>query len=127
MGGQETLRLPWRLEPAHELLSLLRRAVRVLDPVVDPVVGAVVGVRGRLKDRFDIAAQLVRDDNAGLAKTAYAMISRGKRKPFRRGITAGIFMATSQTNSAGSANWHSRKKYSNRNGTRRPQYGSCAA
>ena len=69
MGGQETLRLPWRLEPAHKLLSLPRRSVRALDPVIDPFVGAVVGVRGQLTDRFDIAAQLVRDDNAGLAKT----------------------------------------------------------
>lgn len=33
MGGQETLRLPWRLEPAHGLLSLPRRSVRALDPV----------------------------------------------------------------------------------------------
>lgn len=43
--------------------------MRSLDPVVDPFVGAVVGVRGQLTDRFDLAAQLVRDDNAGLAKT----------------------------------------------------------
>ena len=69
MGGQETLRLPWRLEPAHKLLSFPRRSVRALDPVIDPFVGAVVGDRGQLTDRFDIAAQLVRDDNAVLVKT----------------------------------------------------------
>jgi len=43
--------------------------VRALNPVIDPFVGAVVGIRSQLPDRFDIAAQLVRDDNAGLAKT----------------------------------------------------------
>jgi hypothetical protein len=87
MGGQETLRLPWRLEPAHELLSLPRWSVRALDPVIEPFVGAVLGVRGQLPDRFDIAAQLVRDDHAGLAKTGD---QSPQEAPGRFGVSPGL-------------------------------------
>ena len=69
MGSQKSLRLPGRFEPARELLSLPGRSVRAFNAVVEPFVSAVVSLRGQLTDRFDIAAQLIRDDNAGLAKT----------------------------------------------------------
>src|SRR6056297_1296703 len=84
MGGKEALRLPWRFEPAHELLSLSGRSVRALDPVIDPFVGAVIGVRRQLTDRFDIAAQFVRNDNTGLAKSGDQLF---QKPPGRFGVS----------------------------------------
>ncbi len=68
MGGEKTLRLPWRFKSAHEFLSISGRSVRPLDPVVEPIVGAVVGIRSQFSHRFDITTQPVRDDDARLAK-----------------------------------------------------------
>lgn len=42
MGGEETLRLPERLEPAHQLLTLVGRAVQPFDAVTQAFVHSVI-------------------------------------------------------------------------------------
>lgn len=95
MDGQAALRLPGRPDPSHDFLTSSGQPVASLDLVL-------VGPCGR--DRFCIAAQLVRYDHLrqaelsdqtvqkGLRGFDIATISRGKRKPFRCGIDDGIFM-----------------------------------
>jgi len=56
MCGEEALRLPWRLEPPHDLLSSSRRPVTAFYPVVEAFVGTVIGTWCLMSDRFDLAA-----------------------------------------------------------------------
>jgi len=64
----EAPRLPWRLEPPHDLLSSSRRPVTPFDAVVEPFVSTVIGVRCLMRDRLNVAAQFVCDGDPGLAK-----------------------------------------------------------
>jgi hypothetical protein len=63
MGGEEPLRLPGGLEPAHNFLSSSRRPMTTLDPVVEALVGPVVSVGRLMGNRLDVAAQFVCNDD----------------------------------------------------------------
>ena len=68
MCGEEALRLPWRLEPPHDLLSSSRQPVTPFDAIVEPFVSTVIGVRYLMRDRLNVAAQFVCDGDPGVAK-----------------------------------------------------------
>lgn len=68
MGGEEPLRLPGRLEPAHNFLSSSRRPVTTLNSVVEALMGPVVSVGGLMGNRLDIATQFVCHDDPWLAE-----------------------------------------------------------
>ena len=70
VGGEEPLRLPGRLEPAHQFLTLAGRAVRSFDAVVQAFVRSVICPRGQFADRPDITAKLVGYDDPRRAEPA---------------------------------------------------------
>ncbi len=65
VGGEEALRLAWRLEALHLPFSSSRRLVRILRPVVEALVPAVLHRGHHLALRRAVAGQLVRDHGAG--------------------------------------------------------------
>jgi hypothetical protein len=67
MSSKETLRLPLRLEPSHDLLSPLGGAVTALNPIAQAFVRAVIWVKCPLTDRLEVTAQLIGDNHPRLA------------------------------------------------------------
>ena len=68
---QKSLSLLMGFEPAHYLLSFAVWPVRHFHRVAHSFVSAVVSVRGECLYRFDVTAQLVRDDNPRFANPSY--------------------------------------------------------
>jgi len=66
VGDEKSLSLAGRLEPAHNLLPPSGRSMCAFDTIIEPLVGAVVSIGRLISDRFDVAAQLVRDHDARL-------------------------------------------------------------
>lgn len=83
MGSEKTLSLPERLEPAHEFFAFAGRPVRSLHAVVETFVGPVIRIRREIADRFDMAAQLVCDDDARGAETGHKALHE---TPCRLGV-----------------------------------------
>jgi len=67
MDRQEPLRLPGRLEPAHDLSSWSRGSVRGFCTIAQSLVLTVLDARGNLRFRCTAGAQLVGDHHPWLA------------------------------------------------------------
>ena len=68
MCGEEELRLPWRLEPPHDLLLSSCWPMTAFDAVVEPFVSTVISVRCLMRDWLNVAAHFVCDGDLGVAK-----------------------------------------------------------
>ncbi len=68
VGCQKSLRLPRRLEPPHEFLSLSGRPMRSFNPVVQSLVHSVIGIRCEIADWLDVTPQFVGNSNPRLTK-----------------------------------------------------------
>ena len=73
--GQESLRLPWRFEPAHLSLALSRRLMRHLGTIVRVSVRAMGDGRHDRSVRSRVAAQLVGDQPPRLTLLALQQLA----------------------------------------------------
>jgi len=62
------LRLTRRFEPPHDLLAFSGQPVRVFNSVVQALMRPMIGIRRQGLYKLDVAAKLVRHDDARLAK-----------------------------------------------------------
>ena len=85
VSSEEPLRLPDRLEPAHNLLSHSGWSVRPLNAVIETFVSPMISFRRKGPDRLDIAAQFVCHDDTRFVK---AGDQPGKETPGSFGISA---------------------------------------
>lgn len=76
VNGEEHLRLPCGLKPAHQFLPPSGVSMRGFASIVQPLVSPVVGSGAQLSDRDAIAAQLVSDEHTGIAPVFHKLFQK---------------------------------------------------